>query len=756
MSEQIFISYRREGGDVTAKLICEALKNLNYTVFYDFDSISGGYFDSRILDAIKGCDDFVLVLPPHSLDRCVNEDDWVRQEIRHALLHKKNIVPILLPGFEFPKNMPSDIAEITRFNGVHFVMAYFEGVIDAVVDRFTTKPVRKIPSTTQEKMPAPKASAELGFELNKEGNGYIVKIGKCTDVEIVIPRIYNGKAVTAIGDSAFKGHTSLVNVSIPNSVTSIGESAFSGCSLLESITIPNSVTSIGKWAFEDCTALNSITIPKNVTSIGARLFLNCQSLTSIHVDEENNFYRSYDGHLYTKNMKTLVSYAIGRDETDFVLADSVTRIEDSAFSRCTALTGVTIPGGITSIGDFAFYNCTSLSCIAISDSITKNTSSNGVTSIGESAFSGCSLLESITIPNCVTSIGKWAFQDCSALTSVTIPKNVSSIGARAFLNCQSLTSIDVDEANNFYRSHGGHLYTKDMKTLVSYAIGRAETTYVIPDGVTGIEDSAFSRCTALTSVTIPNGVTRMGEFVFYRCASLTSLSLPNSLTSIGDYAFKECAALVSISLPNGLINIGEDTFRGCTSLASITLPNSVMSIGEGAFSGCSKLESITIPNNVTSIGKWAFQDCTSITNITIPKNVTNIGARAFLNCSSISSIHVSFWNRCYRSRAGHLYTKNMDTLVSYAIGSKESSFVIPDSVTSIADSAFSRCSAITKITIPRSVTSIGEFAFNRCTSLKSINYIGTVEMWKKCSTERNSFNKIAATVIHCINGDATL
>ena len=63
MAEQIFISYRREGGDVTAKLICEALKLKGYTVFYDFDSLHGGHFDERILDAIEGCDDFILVLP---------------------------------------------------------------------------------------------------------------------------------------------------------------------------------------------------------------------------------------------------------------------------------------------------------------------------------------------------------------------------------------------------------------------------------------------------------------------------------------------------------------------------------------------------------------------------------------------------------------------------------------------------------------------------------------------------------------------
>ena len=137
MAEQIFISYRRSGGDIYAKSICEALKNRGYTVFYDIDSISGGYFDDRILNAIAACDDFLLVLPPNSLDRCWNEGDWVRLEILEAMKHGKNIIPVLLPGFTFPADLPADIAAVARYNGVSFVMQYFDAVIDAIVKRLT-------------------------------------------------------------------------------------------------------------------------------------------------------------------------------------------------------------------------------------------------------------------------------------------------------------------------------------------------------------------------------------------------------------------------------------------------------------------------------------------------------------------------------------------------------------------------------------------------------------------------------------------
>ncbi len=156
MANQIFISYRRDGGDTTAKLICETLKNRGFSVFYDFDTLKGGFFDERILDAIEACNDVVLVLPPHALDRCVNEDDWVRKEISHALSHGKRIIPVMMRGFEFPKNLPKDIAEITRYNGVLFYMEYFDAAIDKIVEKLSsaTKNAPKGP----ESVPAPKPS----------------------------------------------------------------------------------------------------------------------------------------------------------------------------------------------------------------------------------------------------------------------------------------------------------------------------------------------------------------------------------------------------------------------------------------------------------------------------------------------------------------------------------------------------------------------------------------------------------------------
>lgn len=76
-------------------------------------------------------------------------------------------------------------------------------------------------------------------------------------------------------------------------------------------------------------------------------------------------------------------------------------------------------------------------------------------------------------------------------------------------------------------------------------------------------------------------------------------------------------------------------------------------------------------------------------NVTVPETVTSIGDSAFKGCKSLTSI------------------------------------TIPTSVTSIGEWAFAYCSSLTSIIIPDSVTSIGKLAFLGCRSLKTAGPIGS-------------------------------
>ena len=70
------------------------------------------------------------------------------------------------------------------------------------------------------------------------------------------------------------------NYTIPNSVTTIGEEAFGGCKSLVNINIPNSVTTIGRGAFKYCNSLTNINIPNSVTAIEDGAFCRCKNLPS--------------------------------------------------------------------------------------------------------------------------------------------------------------------------------------------------------------------------------------------------------------------------------------------------------------------------------------------------------------------------------------------------------------------------------------------------------------------------------------------
>lgn len=118
----IFISYRREGGFETARYLYDHLRQDGYSVTFDLDTLRSGRFDEALLQRIDECTDFVIVLNKGCFDRTLapafpRENDWLRRELGHALEKKKNVIPVLLAGFEFPEGLPEDIAEVRFMNG---------------------------------------------------------------------------------------------------------------------------------------------------------------------------------------------------------------------------------------------------------------------------------------------------------------------------------------------------------------------------------------------------------------------------------------------------------------------------------------------------------------------------------------------------------------------------------------------------------------------------------------------------------------
>ena len=169
------------------------------------------------------------------------------------------------------------------------------------------------------------------------------------------------------------------------------------------------------------------------------------------------------------------------------------------------------------------------------------------------------------------------------------------------------------------------------------------------------------------------------------------------------------------SVKEGTKIICDRAFYLCSSLAEVVIPNSVTSIGDRAFSRCSSLAEVVIPNSVTSIGDRAFSRCESLTEVVIPNSVVCINGNPFkdwngnLECLSPSFVYED----------NILFNKDKSRIISFR-NQKLTSYVIPNSVTSIGEFAFFRCKSLTEVVIPNSVTSIGKFAFSRCESLTEV------------------------------------
>lgn len=573
-------------------------------------------------------------------------------------------------------------------------------------------------------------SAQVNYAVGPDGRyAYVTNSPSCTGV-INISETFGTLPVTSIGHSAFKGCSGLTKIVIPFGVTNVGDSsfylcsgltdvafgdgplihtqsrltqigsqAFYGCRRLTNIAIPKGVTNIGDWAFTLCSRLTNITIPDSLTTIGVGAFFGCDGLTSV------------------------------------TIPSGLTKIQWQSFASCNGLTRIAIPANIIEIGTAAFSQCFNLTNVTIS---------SGVRNIDNEAFDRCSSLTGITIPNSVNRIGDWAFSGCVRLNLIMIPNSITNIGYGAFAGCAGLTNIDVETpGNRFYKSVDGVLF-KDRGSLLLYPPGRAGP-YIISDGVTSIDRSAFSK-SLVTRITIPNSVTYIGNGAFSDCPKLEridvgltninyssvdgilhdrnahtlvqcpgrrsgALSIQNSVTNIGNDSFFGCSALTSIEIPNGVTIIGSGAFRECRSLRSIKIPDGVIRIGSHAFAGCSALTSLAIPNGVTSIEANAFLSCDGLTAIAIPSSVTKIGLGAFSGCIGLGSITIP---------------DSVTSIEGYAFSGCYglTRMIIPNRVTSIGPGAFDRCWGLLNVTMPASVASMGQMAFAECSSLTSIIIIG--------------------------------
>ncbi len=362
-------------------------------------------------------------------------------------------------------------------------------------------------------------------------------------------------------------------------------------------------------------------------------------------------------------------WGIGSDFSELILPDSLTGIGEGAFANCVSLTSFVIPKNVTSIAFDAFSGCTNLTSVALPD---------GLQHIASGAFYGCTNLQSIVFPESFLEIGGDSFKNCTSLTSVYIPKN-TMIWGNAFAGCSSLYEIRIASDHESYKSEDGVWFSKDGTTLMAYPAAKSDTSLTIPAGVTYISENAFIDCNNLQEIIVdPNNTMycsidgvlydkNASQLIYYPGGKTdTSYVMPESITSVNNLS---CSALESITISDELY-LYDNIFIACPSLKEIlvTPTNSSYCSVDGILFSVNmtkliayprgKQESIyTVADGVTHIGAYAFSNCTNLLQIVLPEGVAKYGNEAFSGCTNLTSIHIPFSTKKFSP--GSMYAERL-------------------------------------------------------------------------------------------------
>ena len=338
--------------------------------------------------------------------------------------------------------------------------------------------------------------------------GANLKTGEERTSELNIPaKVFVGETeytVTKIGASAFK-----CGSDYKSGDTYLAKKYFGH------VTIPNTVVEIGNYAFEYSAIYGELNIPESVTKIGEYAFRGCVGLDTVNYS------------------KTMDSIPVG------------------CFDNCKALVKFETEGVIKNYGASCFRSCEALLYIEISPE---------TLTIGGSAFQNCYCLSGSIDLSKATSIGGGAFQNCYFIESVKIG-GACNFDTGVFSNCKALKAFIISEEHTKYCSVDGVLFSKDMKTLYKFPLGKLTKSYVVPDSVETVSGDAFYGATILTSIKLGSGLKSIGNNAF-RNTGIITMYVPDNVTSVGSAAFHDCQKLEWIVFGKGVTSFRSDFVKG--------------------------------------------------------------------------------------------------------------------------------------------------------------------------------------------------
>lgn len=438
----------------------------------------------------------------------------------------------------------------------------------------------------------------------------------------------------------------------------------------------------------------------------------------------------------------------------------ITEIDINAFCRCNKITSVTCSrAGFTTIHSGAFYGCSSLVSVSIPY----------VQEIENQAFSNCSSLKNIDFTwetskgeerSSLYKIGNDAFTYCSTLESFYIPESLRVIGNNVWGYCSALSSFIINENNQYFVTENGILFNNDKTILYRNAPANTNSSYVIPNTVTTIKESAFLCCPSLTTLKIPNSVTSIENNAFSGCNKLNDVTVecttPLSISS-GTFSNRTNATL---HVPTGCksayetaeywkdfkeileipIIFTEETEYGINMTFKVTdINNKTCQVGDGTNAAITLKngdDCITIPSvangyTVTAIGDYAFAglDDDDVEELEIPSTVEYIGTSAFSGFKDLRDIYIrdlEAWFRIvFETASSNPMYRNSSLYIIDNNNISVTDLVVPNTITTINDYTFYGCRSLNSVEIHDKVSSLGDYSFYNCNNLRSVTLLSS-------------------------------
>ena len=446
-------------------------------------------------------------------------------------------------------------------------------------------------------------------------------------------------SVTTIGEGAFADCSSLAGVTIGNGVTNIESWAFDYCSSLTSVyckatTTPNAILDFdGYWnAFDYNASGRKIYVPaESVAAYKSADYWKDYAADIVGYDFENGvvvtpkpanneiWYTTSNGQiveLYSGEYifgANVVSNTYVDGKGVIKLDGNATKLQE-AFESDEYLLTVTLPDSVTELNDAAFSGCPNLHTInfgnGIETVVTSGVSRPIINCPALSKFEGSIASED---GRCVICNGELFYVvGLEGLTSYTLPEGITSMNA--VLSSTTLTQLTLPNSLTSI-----YLNTSSIPALSSFAGACASddgSCVIINGELLYFAPMALS---STTSYTVDSRVAKIAS-AFPTSSTLKTVTFPSGCTEVTTRLFDSCANIESVQ---GSI--------ASTDGKCIVVNNALIELVD------KKLTSYTIPAGITEIGAYAFE-MGAITSITVPASVTKIGNNAFSN-SNTSSIY---------------------------------------------------------------------------------------------------------------------